>query len=84
MVRWYAPNGSISKQASENLLGLGIFGKSHFAGCGEAAVYEGDMGPCQMILARVNGSVFYISSAQQVGLPKLSKLFQGLIDISLH
>lgn len=84
MTRWYAPNGSISKQASENLLGLGIFGKSHFAGCGEAAVYEGDMGPCQMILAKVNGSVFYIASAHRVGLPKLSELFQRLIDISLH
>jgi hypothetical protein len=84
MTRWYAPRGSISKQASENFLGLGIFGKSHFAGCGEAAVYEGDMGPCQMILVRVNDSVFYISSSQQVGLPKLSELFQRLIDRSLH
>jgi hypothetical protein len=84
MTRWYSPNGSISKEAGENLLGLGIFGKSHFAGRGEAVVYEGNMGPCQMILAEVEGRVFYISTAHQVELPKLSELFQKLINISLQ
>jgi hypothetical protein len=84
MTRWYAPNGLISKETNENLLGLGIFGNSHFAGRGEAVVYEGNMGPCQMILAKVEGRVFYISSAHQVELPKLSELFQRLISITLH
>jgi len=84
MTRWYAPDGSTAKEASENLLGLGIFGASHFAGRGEAVVYKGDMGPCQMILAKVSGSVFYIASAYPIGLPKLSELFQRLIDISLR
>jgi hypothetical protein len=84
MTRWYALNGSTAKEASENLLGLGIFGNSHFAGRAEAVVYKGDMGPCQMILARVSGSIFYISSAHQVGLPRLNELLQRLIDISLH
>jgi len=84
MTRWYTPDGSAAKEASENLLGLGLFGNSHFAGRGEAVVYKGDMGPCQMILARVSGSIFYISSAHQVGLLRLSELFERLIDISLH
>jgi len=84
MTRWYATNGSISTDTSGNLLGLGIFGKSHFAGRGEAVVYEGNMGPCQMILAEVEGRVFYISTAHQVELPKLSELFQKLIGISFH
>jgi hypothetical protein len=84
MTRWYSTNGSISADTSGNLLGLGIFGKSHFAGRGEAVVYEGNMGPCQMILAEVEGRVFYISTAHQVELPKLSELFQRLIDISFR
>ncbi len=58
MTQWYAPDGSRSMEQNGNLLGLGIFGKSHFAGLGQAVVYEGNMGPCQMILARVSGSVY--------------------------
>jgi hypothetical protein len=84
MTRWYAPNGSVSRENSGNLLGLGIFGKSHFAGSGESVVYEGNMGPCQMILAVVRDRVFYISTAHQVEPPILTALFQKLIVISLH
>jgi hypothetical protein len=84
MTAWLTPTGSDPNTPSNNLIGLGVFGKRNFAGCGQAVAYEGNMGPCQMILARVSGSVFYISSAHQVELPKLSELFQRLIAISLH
>ena len=30
------------------LLGLGVFGRRDLAGRGEAAFYDGDLGPCQM------------------------------------
>lgn len=84
MTQWYAPDGSKSDEHNDNLLGLGIFGKSHFAGFGQAVVYEGNMGPCQMILARVNGSVFYIASAHNLGLSQLSDLFQRLIPLTIQ
>ena len=83
MTRWYAPDGSISREVSGHLLGLGVFGESDFAGLGQAAVYEGDMGLCQMILARVKGSVFCIYSSHNIGRPKLSELFQKLVRICI-
>lgn len=81
MTRWYSPDGSVADEISDHLLGLGVFGKSNFAGLGEAAVYEGDMGPSQMVLAKVNGSIFCIYSSHSVGVPRLSELFQKLIGI---
>ena len=84
MAQWYAPDGSRSHEHNANLLGLGIFGKSHFAGLGQAVVYEGNMGPCQMILARVRGSVFYIASAHSIAPSQLSDLFQKLIPFTLQ
>jgi hypothetical protein len=84
MTRWYTPNGSISSEVSENLLGFGIFGKSHFARHGQAEVYEGNMGPALMILARLQGSVFYIATAHNMEPSKLSDLFQKLIQSSLQ
>jgi hypothetical protein len=84
MTQWYAPDGSRSNERNDNLLGLGIFGKSHFAGLGQAVVYEGNMGPCQMILARVKGSVFYIASAHDVAPSQLSDLFQRLIPLTIQ
>ncbi len=83
MTRWYATDGSTAKDG-ENLLGLGLFGKLHFAGQGKAVVYEGNMGPCQMILARVRGSVFYIASSDDIGPARLSELFQNLVGISFQ
>jgi hypothetical protein len=84
MTQWYTPNGSISSETSESLLGLGIFGKSHFARTGQAVVYEGNMGPSLMILARVRGSVFYIATTHNMEPVKLSDLFQKLIQSSLQ
>jgi len=84
MIRWYSPDGSVSDETSDHLLGLGVFGKSNSAGLGEAVVYEGNMGPCQMILARVRGSVFYIASAHNIGPSQLSDLFQRLIILSIQ
>ena len=81
MTKWYTPDGSVSDSASENLLGLGLFGRSQFAGQKSAVVYEGNMGPCQMILARVGGSVFYIASSNDTGPHRLSELLQKLIAI---
>ena len=84
MTQWYAPDGSRSMQQNVSLLGLGIFGKPHFAGFGQAVVYEGNMGPCQMIVARVRGTVFYIASANNIGPAQLSGLFQRLIALSIQ
>ncbi|MBM4175553.1 MAG: beta-lactamase family protein [Ignavibacteria bacterium] len=84
MTRWYSAGGSVSDETSDHLLGLGVFGKSNFAGLGEAVVYEGNMGPCQMILARVRGSIFYIASAHNIGPSQLSDLFQRLIVLSIQ
>jgi len=84
MTQWYAPDGSRSIERNDNLLGLGIFGKSHFAGLGQTVVYEGNMGPCQMILARVKGSVFYIASAHDIGAAQLRDLFQRLIPLTIQ
>ncbi len=84
MTRWYLPDGTIARETTDNLLGLGLFGKKHFAGQGEAVVYEGNMGPCQMILARVGGCICYIASSAEVDPPKLSQLFQRLIAVSMR
>ena len=83
MTQWYALDGSKSLGRNASLLGLGIFGKSQFADLGEAVAYEGNMGPCQMILARVRGSVFYIASAHNIGLSQLNTLFQRLVTLSI-
>jgi hypothetical protein len=84
MTHWYKPDGSSSSGTGDHLLGLGIFGSSNFAGQGLGAVYEGDMGPCQMILARVKGSSFCIYSSHNMGRSELSKLFQRLVTMSLE
>ena len=56
MTRWSKPDGSPEQSSLDHLLGLGLFGRRDLAGRGEAAFYDGDIGPCQMILARVRGS----------------------------
>lgn len=83
MTRWYTPSGLTPSEVSENLLGFGILGKSHFTRYGQAVVYEGNMGPSLMILARLRGSVFYIATTYIVEPPKLYELFQKLIESSL-
>ncbi len=83
MTTWLAPKGSEQGPPTENLIGLGIFGKRNYAARGEAVVYEGNMGPCQMILAKLGASVFYIATAHNVAPADLSNLFQKLISISL-
>jgi hypothetical protein len=82
MTHWYKTDGSYSSGRGEHLLGLGIFGSSDFAGLGQASFYEGDMGPCQMILAQVKGSTFCIYSSHSIGRPQLRELFERLIRIS--
>ena len=83
MTTWLTPSGSDPNSPSNNLIGLGIFGKRSFAGYEQVVVYEGNMGPCQMIIAKVLGSVFYIASAHVVAPADLSNLFQRLIGMSL-
>ena len=83
MITWLTPSGAQPNTSANNLMGLGIFGKRNFAGCGQVVVYEGNMGPCQMIIAEVQGSVFYIASAHNVAPADLSNLFQKLIGMSL-
>jgi hypothetical protein len=82
MTTWLAPKGSDQAQATDNLVGLGIFGRRNYAGRGEAIVYEGNMGPCQMILAKLGDTVFYIATAHSVPPADLSILFQKLITFS--
>jgi hypothetical protein len=84
MTHWYHTDGSFSSERGDHLLGLGIFGDSHFAGLGEASIYEGDMGPSQMILGRIKGSTFCIYSSHNIGRVKLSELFQRLVHVSLQ
>lgn len=79
MTRWSEPDGSPAQSNSDHLLGLGVFGRRNLAGCGEAAFYDGDVGPCQMILARVRGRVFYIATTHRMGLAPLNELFAGLV-----
>ncbi len=83
MTTWLSPKGSEQGPPTENLIGLGIFGKRNYAARGEAVVYEGNMGPCQMILAKLGTSVLYIATAHNVAPADLSNLFQRLIGISL-
>lgn len=66
MTAWLAPKGPEQGPPTENLVGLGIFGKRNYAGRDEVIVYEGNMGPCQMIIAKLGGSVFYIGTAHNV------------------
>jgi hypothetical protein len=79
MTRWSKPDGSTEQSEADHLLGLGVFGRRNLAGCGEAAFYDGDMGPCQMILARVRGRVFYIATTHRMGLGPLNELFSRLV-----
>jgi len=83
MTTWLTPSGSDPNTAANSFVGLGIFGKHNFAGCAQVVVYEGNMGPCQMIIAKVRASVFYIASAHNAAPADLSNLFQRLIGISL-
>ncbi len=83
MTTWLAPVGPEQAPPAENLVGLGIFGKRNYSGRGEAIVYEGNMGPCQMILAKLGDSVFYIATAHNVAPSDLGKLFQKLISNSM-
>jgi hypothetical protein len=84
MTHWYHTDGSFSNEPAEHLLGLGIFGNSNFCGLGEASIYEGDMGPSQMILARIKGSTFCIYSSHNIGRVNLGELFQRLVHVSLQ
>jgi hypothetical protein len=84
MTHWYKPDGSYSSGRGDHLLGLGVFGVSNFAGQGLASVYEGDMGPCQMILAHVKGSTFCIYSSHNSGRSELKKVFERLVTMSLQ
>ena len=83
MTTWLTPSGSDPNSPSNNLIGLGIFGKRSFADREQVVVYEGNMGPCQMIIAKVLGTVFYIASSHVVAPADLSNLFQRLIGMSL-
>lgn len=83
MTHWYMTDGSYSTGNDEHLLGLGIFGSSDFAGLGKASIYEGDMGPCQMIIAQVKGTTFCIYSSHSMGRPELGALFAKLIRTSM-
>lgn len=82
MTHWRNTDGSYSTSEGEHLLGLGIFGSSDFAGLGRASFYEGDMGPSQMVLARVKGSTFCIYSSHNIGRYQLRLLFEKLIRMS--
>jgi hypothetical protein len=79
MTRWSKPDGSPDSSGLDHLLGLGVFGRRDLAGRGEAAFYDGDLGPCQMILARVRGRVFYIATTHRMGLRPLNELFARLV-----
>lgn len=79
MTRWSKPDGSPDPSGEDHLLGLGVFGRRDLAGLGEAAFYDGDIGPCQMILARVRGRVFYIATTHRMGLGPLNELFSRLV-----
>ena len=79
MTRWSKPDGSPEQSSPDHLLGLGVFGRRDLAGCAEAAFYDGDLGPCQMILARVRGRVFYIATTHRMGLGPLNELFSRLV-----
>ena len=79
MTRWSKPDGSPEESRPDHLLGLGVFGRRDLAGCGEASFYDGDIGPCQMILARVRGRVFYIATTHRMGLGPLNDLFCRLV-----
>jgi len=79
MTRWSKPDGSAEQSSLDHLLGLGVFGRRDLAGRGEAAFYDGDLGPCQMILARVWGRVFYIATTHRMGLGPLNELFSRLV-----
>jgi hypothetical protein len=79
MTRWSKPNGSPERVETDHRLGLGLFGRRDLAGCGPAAFYDGDLGPCQMILARVGGRVFYVATTRPVGLERLNAVFSRLV-----
>jgi hypothetical protein len=79
MTRWSKPNGSPERVETDHRLGLGLFGRRDLAGCGPAAFYDGDLGPCQMILARVRGRVFYVATTRPVGLERLNAVFSRLV-----
>ena len=79
MTRWSTPDGSPEQSSTDHMLGLGMFGRRDLAGCREAAFYDGDIGPCQMILARVRGRVFYIATTHRMGLGPLNDLFSRLM-----
>lgn len=81
MTRWSKPDGSPEQSSPDHLLGLGVFGRRDLAGRGEAAFYDGDVGPCQMILARVRGRVFYIATTHRMGLGPLNELFSRLVAV---
>jgi hypothetical protein len=79
MTRWSRPDGSPERAETQHRLGLGLFGRRDLAGCGEAAFYDGDLGPCQVILARVRGRVFYIATTHRVDLGHLNEVFSRLV-----
>jgi hypothetical protein len=79
MTRWSRPDGSPEQAETDHRLGLGLFGRKDLAGCGPATFYDGDLGPCQMILARVRGHVFYAATTRPVGLERLNAVFSRLV-----
>ena len=79
MTRWSKPDGSPERVETDHRLGLGLFGRKDLAGCGPAVFYDGDIGPCQMVLARVRGRVFYMATTRPVGLERLNAVFSRLV-----
>jgi hypothetical protein len=79
MTRWSKPDGSPERAETDHRLGLGLFGRRDLAGCGPATFYDGDLGPCQMILACVRGRVFYVATTHPVGLERLNAVFSRLV-----
>jgi hypothetical protein len=79
MTRWSKPDGSPERAETDHRLGLGLFGRRDLAGCGPAAFYDGDLGPCQMILARVRGRIFYVATTRPVGLERLNAAFSRIV-----
>ncbi len=82
MTRWSKPDGTAEDPDTEHRLGLGLFGRPDLAACGPAAFYDGDLGPCQMILARAGGRVYYIATAHRMGLERLNPLFARLVAVA--
>jgi hypothetical protein len=83
MTRWLKPDGTPEAEATDHRIGLGLFGRRDIAGCGPAVYYDGDLGPCQVILARVAGRVFYLATTHHVETSHLEDVFARLVAVSV-